>query len=135
MKTDHHEIPQMASGETTVSLDPGCHTNLHMVAYMMMNPNRSGAVRDTLMALYPDPEARQRCVELINLVYQELLNQREGTGVGRKVERVTIELTPAEKRALKVLAQESGLGMGRFVGGLVRGAIRKQFPWVYSKPR
>ena len=73
-KHDHHEIPQAAGGtdKDIIAICSSCHTRIHSLAYMLLNPKRMHEVEGVLELAYDSYTARRRVISLADTVAKEM---------------------------------------------------------------
>ena len=73
-KHEHHEIPQAAGGtdKDIILVCSSCHTRIHSLAYMLLNPKKMHEVEGVLAIAYDSYTVRRRVISLADTVAKEM---------------------------------------------------------------
>lgn len=131
----HHVVPQAAGGTDgqTVQLCPGCHSNLHRLADMMVG-GRAGLAEDSAEIAYPDARIRARAFALAKTVAEYMVLKRDGAVDSGRPARLMIELPIPVKLAAQMIANEHQgqrgrpLGLATWVAALVKREVYQRYP-------
>lgn len=121
LRHEHHKVPKALGGsdgpENLVSLCHADHNNLHLLAYMMINPKRSHEVEPTVVSIFPDAmESRRRLIEFSKIVAKEMALKKEIKKDPMGETRVVVELPTRYAQLLRLAGYESPAANGRPAG-------------------
>lgn len=134
-KNSHHERPQAAGGgaEDEVDLCVNCHQNLHRVADLL-KANRGSEAQDAAKIAYPQVAVREKLFKFAMLCVEWMRLKEDGKL--KLDDEVQINfVVPAEvKVALTQMAADRKMGVSRFCGELVKGAVFQKYPSLRKPP-
>ena len=122
LKHEHHVKPRSTGGtdEDLVSICASCHTQIHSIAYMLLNPKRLAEAEAVLATYYKNEGTRQRIANLASIVAKEMAARADGDRVLENgMRRIAIELPEEDYYKLLVGAKDKRVSMTKFLHGII----------------
>lgn len=121
LKHEHHVVPKSLGGNDSAEnikfLDHACHNNLHLIAYMLINPKRRHEAEPTIASIFPqDMMSRRRLMEYSAIVAKEMTLKKEIRKDQQAELRTVLELPSRYMELLRLAGYDSPRPNGKRKG-------------------